>query len=52
MSEVEDKYDGPRLEEDISAEFMEQLMEWLRDQKKLHKKYAFKVSADTERERE
>lgn len=42
---VDDKYEGPRLEDKISAEFMQDLMEHFKDQKKLHQKYAFKVSS-------
>ena len=41
---MEEKYEGPRLEEEISADFMQEMMDWLRNQKLLHKKYAFKVS--------
>ena len=43
-TEVEEKYDGPRLECEVTAKFMEELLQYLKDQKKLHKKYAFKVS--------
>lgn len=43
-TEVEEKYDGPRVDGEISAEFMKELMQYLKDQKRLHKKYAFKVS--------
>lgn len=42
-AEVEEKYKGPRLDGAISAEFMQELTKWFRDQKLLHKKYAFKV---------
>lgn len=42
--EVEAKYDGPRLDGDITAEFMEELLQSFKDQKCLHRKYAFKVS--------
>ena len=41
--EVEDSYDGPRLDDDITADFMVQMMSWFKDQKLLHKKYAYKV---------
>ncbi|VDN20544.1 unnamed protein product [Gongylonema pulchrum] len=44
VPEVEATYDGPVLEGDISAEFMEQLIETFKAQKKLHKKYAYKAS--------
>ena len=42
-SEVEEKYEGPRLEEEVTKEFMKELIQWHKDEKKLHKKYAFKV---------
>ncbi len=41
---VEDKYTGTRLDDEIDEEFMKELMQWQKDQKNLHKKYAFKVS--------
>lgn len=43
---IEDDYDGPKLEGDknVTLEFMKELMQHYKDQKKLHKKYAFKVS--------
>lgn len=45
---VEDEYDGPRLSEDgISREFVEELIERFTDQKKIHKKYAYKVTTTT-----
>ena len=39
---VESSYSGPRLEtiEDVTPEWVVQLMEWQRDRKVLHKKYA------------
>ncbi len=40
---VEDKYAGPRLDDEIDEEFMKELMQWQKDLKNLHKKYAFKV---------
>lgn len=42
---IEDDYNGPKLENDttVSLEFMKELMQWYKDQKKLHKKYAYKV---------
>ena len=42
--EVEDSYDGPKLEADISPEFMKDLLKWYKEEKKLHKKYCYKVS--------
>ena len=43
VTEVEEKYAGPRLDGEITAEFMSELLQYLKDQKRLHKKYAFKV---------
>lgn len=39
---MESSYAGPRLEsiDDVTPEWVVSLMEWQRDQKKLHKKYA------------
>eukprot|EP00510_Aplanochytrium_minuta_P010085 CAMPEP_0184075284 /NCGR_PEP_ID=MMETSP0957-20130417/71045_1 /TAXON_ID=627963 /ORGANISM="Aplanochytrium sp, Strain PBS07" /LENGTH=490 /DNA_ID=CAMNT_0026377711 /DNA_START=14 /DNA_END=1486 /DNA_ORIENTATION=+ len=38
---VPDTYDGPRLEEDgaVTVKFCEDLMQWMMEQKSLHKKY-------------
>ncbi|XP_055307629.1 serine/threonine-protein phosphatase 5 [Sitodiplosis mosellana] len=42
--EIEDDYDGPKLENGkVTLEFMENLMEYYKDQKKLHRKYAYKI---------
>ena len=41
--EVEEKYKGPRFDGEITAEFMKETLDWFRDQKLLHKKYAFKA---------
>lgn len=41
---IEDDYAGPKLEDDkVTIGFMKELMQWYKDQKKLHKKYAYKV---------
>jgi len=42
---VEESYDGPRLSDDgvVTAEFMEELLECYREQKRLHKRYAFQM---------
>jgi serine/threonine-protein phosphatase 5 len=39
---VEASYKGPRLEtiDDVTPKWIEECMEWHRDQKKLHRKYA------------
>ena len=43
-SVVEETYEGPRWEEgEIAVEFMTGLLDWLKDEKKLHRKYAYKV---------
>ena len=44
---VEDSYQGPRLDGDITAEFMQDLLQWFKDEKRLHKKYAYKVSSES-----
>ena len=41
--EVEDSYNGPKLEGDINPEFMKDLLKWFKEQKRLHKKYCYKV---------
>ena len=43
-TEVEDSYNGPKLEADITPEFMKDLLKWYKEEKKLHKKYCYKVS--------
>lgn len=42
---IEDDYTGPKLADDktVTLDFMKELMKWYKDQKKLHKKYAYKV---------
>lgn len=42
---VPDSYNGPRLEDDqeITQEWVISLLEWMRDQKNLHKKYLWKL---------
>lgn len=43
-AEIEDEYEGPRLEEGMVTEnFMLELMEHYKAQKKLHRRYAYKV---------
>ncbi|MCP9262459.1 Serine/threonine-protein phosphatase 5 [Dirofilaria immitis] len=41
--EVEATYEGPVLENDVTLEFMKQLIETFKAEKKLHKKYAYKI---------
>lgn len=43
MMVVEDSYRGPRLEEDLSSSFMQELVGWFKEQKTLHIKYAYKI---------
>jgi serine/threonine-protein phosphatase 5 len=42
---VEASYSGPRLEDsgEVSAEFVRELMEYLRSERKLHKRYALQI---------
>ena len=42
---VEASYSGPSLEDEISVEFMQALLEWFKAQRRLHSKYAYKVGA-------
>ncbi|VDP14328.1 unnamed protein product [Onchocerca flexuosa] len=41
--EVEATYDGPVFENDITLEFMKQMIETFKAEKKLHRKYAYKI---------
>ena len=42
---VDDSYDGPHLENGkVTVEFVKQLLTRFKDQKKIHKKYAYTVS--------
>ncbi|CAI8014327.1 Serine/threonine-protein phosphatase 5, partial [Geodia barretti] len=41
---VEETYEGPRWEEgEMAVEFMTGLLDWLKEEKKLHRKYAYKI---------
>ncbi|KAL3085075.1 hypothetical protein niasHS_010144 [Heterodera schachtii] len=40
---IESDYSGPHLDEDISVEFMEEMIATFKDQRKLHTKYAYKI---------
>lgn len=42
---IEDEYSGPKLEDGrVTATFMKELMQWYKDQKKLHRKCAYQVT--------
>jgi serine/threonine-protein phosphatase 5 len=42
---VEPPYDGPKFDDGIiTKEFIEEMVECFKDQKKIHKKYAYQVS--------
>lgn len=42
---IEDEYGGPKLEDGkVTLGFMQQLMDWFKDQKKLHRKCAYQVT--------
>ncbi|XP_075982644.1 protein phosphatase D3 [Anticarsia gemmatalis] len=44
---IEDEYDGPVLEDGkVTLKFVTELMEFYKQQKKLHKKYAYKILID------
>ena len=40
---VDESYQGPKLEGDLTPEFMKELLDWLKKERKLHRKYAYKV---------
>lgn len=43
---IEDEYTGPKLENGkVTLEFMNSLMQHYKEQKKLHRKYAYNVSS-------
>jgi len=43
---IEDDYSGPKLEDGkVTLKFMKELMDWFKDQKKLHRKFAYQVNA-------
>ncbi|XP_038206909.1 serine/threonine-protein phosphatase 5-like [Zerene cesonia] len=44
---IEDEYEGPSLEDgQVTVKFVTELMEYYKNQKKLHKKYAYKILLD------
>ncbi|XP_014208354.1 serine/threonine-protein phosphatase 5 [Copidosoma floridanum] len=44
---IEGEYSGPKLEDDkVTEKFMTDLIEWYRQEKKLHRKYAYKILLD------
>jgi len=44
---IEDEYTGPKLVDGkVTLEFMKDLLEWYRNQNKLHRKYAYKILLD------
>lgn len=44
-SAIEDEYSGPKLEDGkVTITFMKELMQWYKDQKKLHRKCAYQVT--------
>lgn len=41
---IEDEYSGPKLEDGkVTITFMKELMQWYKEQKKLHRKCAYQV---------
>jgi serine/threonine-protein phosphatase 5 len=45
---VEESYEGPRIDDDagVTVEFVTELLDWFRDQKKLHRKYVHRLVLD------
>ncbi len=46
---VEESYKGPRLDGDITPQFMKDMVGWFKDEKILHKKYAMKIVLETKK---
>lgn len=43
---IEDDYVGPKLEDGkVTLKFMNEMMDWFKDQKKLHRKCAYQVES-------
>jgi len=40
---VDDSYDGPKMEDEITLEFVKAMIERFKNQKTIHKKFAFSV---------
>lgn len=46
---IEADYEGPKLEDGkVTLEFMKHLMEWYKNEKKLHKNFAYRILCDVE----
>lgn len=44
---IEDEYTGPKLVDgNVTLEFMNDLIDWYKNQNKLHRKYAYKILLD------
>lgn len=44
---IEDEYTGPKLVDGkVTLQFMQDLLEWYRNQNKLHRKYAYQILLD------
>lgn len=45
IAAIEDDYAGPKLENGkVTLAFMKEMMDWFKDQKKLHRKCAYQVN--------
>lgn len=45
VAAIEDDYVGPKLEDGkVTLQFMKDMMDWFKDQKKLHRKCAYQVN--------
>lgn len=45
IAAIEDDYGGPQLEDGkVTLKFMKEMMDWFKDQKKLHRKCAYQVN--------
>ena len=44
IAAIEDEYTGPKLEDGkVTAKFMNNMVDWFKDQKKIHRKCAYQV---------
>lgn len=45
IAAIEDDYVGPKLEDGkVTLKFMNEMIDWFKDQKKLHRKCAYQVN--------
>ena len=40
---VDSKYEGPRLDDEMTLDFMKEMLIWFKNEKLIHPKYAYKI---------